>query len=96
MIFFAPNQVIRFETRDGNFEPKGHALIFHPDIIQGTTLGRKIEDYTFFSYETKEALHLSERERKIILDTLSKIVYEIEHSIDKHSKRLIVSNIELQ
>ncbi len=95
LVFFAPNQVISIENRRGNFRPKGYALIFHPDIIRGTSLGRSIENYTFFSYETKEALHLSERERAIILESLSKISYEIEYGIDKHSKRLIVSNIEL-
>ncbi len=95
LVFFAPNQVISIENKGGDFQPKGHALIFHPDLIQSTSLGRKIENYTFFSYETKEALHLSQRERNIILESFSKISYEIEHGIDKHSKRLIISNIEL-
>jgi AraC family transcriptional regulator, transcriptional activator of pobA len=51
--------------------------------------------YTFFGYQSNEALHVSERERKLVLDCFSKIQYELEHAIDKHSKRLIVSNIEL-
>lgn len=51
--------------------------------------------YAFFGYQSNEALHLSERERKIILDCFSKIQYELDHSIDTHSKRLIVSNIEM-
>jgi AraC family transcriptional activator of pobA len=71
------------------------ALVFHPDFIHGTTLGRHINDYTFFSYSVNEALHLSERERQIILDCFSKIRYELEHGVDKHSKKLIVTNIEL-
>jgi AraC-like DNA-binding protein len=54
-----------------------------------------MQDYTFFSYQSNEALHLSERERKIVLDCFSKIEYELEHAIDKHSRRLIVSNIEM-
>ena len=68
--------------------------MFHPDLIHGTAIGRKIQDYTFFGYQSNEALHISDRERKIVLDCLSKIQYELEHAIDKHSKRLIVSNIE--
>jgi hypothetical protein len=59
------------------------------------TLGRHMQDYTFFGYQSNEALHLSERERKIVLDCFSKIEYELERAIDKHSKKLIVSNIEL-
>lgn len=54
-----------------------------------------MNDYTFFSYAVNEALHLSERERQIILDCFSKIKFELEHGVDKHSKKLIVSNIEL-
>ena len=63
--------------------------------VHGTTLGRDIHDNTFFGYQSNEALHLSERERKIVLDCFSKIEYELERAIDKHSKRLILSNIEL-
>jgi AraC-like DNA-binding protein len=54
-----------------------------------------MSDYTFFSYAVNEALHLSDRERQIILECFSKIQFELEHSVDKHSKKLIVTNIEL-
>lgn len=70
-------------------------MIFHADLLLGTSLGQHMSDYTFFGYQSHEALHLSERERKIILDCFAKIKYELEQSVDKHSKRLVVSNIEL-
>ena len=95
MVFISPGQIVEVEDFGQNFQPKGYALMFHPDLIHGTSLGRHIQDYTFFGYQSNEALHLSERERKIILDCFSKIEYELEHAIDKHSKRLIVSNIEM-
>ena len=82
-------------SRGETYQPKGYALIFHPDLIHGTDLGKHIYDYTFFGYQSNEALHISELERKIVLDCFSKIQYELERAIDKHSKRLIVSNIEL-
>jgi AraC family transcriptional regulator, transcriptional activator of pobA len=69
--------------------------MFHPDLIHGTSLGKHIQDYTFFSYQSNESLHLSEQERKIVLDCFSKIKYELERAIDKHSRKLIVSNIEM-
>jgi AraC family transcriptional activator of pobA len=95
LVFVAPGQVIG-EDRDGEyFQPKGYALVFHPDLIRGTHLGKHINDYTFFSYEVHEALHLSERERQIVLDCFSKIDFELNHAIDKHSKTLVASNIEL-
>lgn len=94
LIFLAPGQIIG-QYREEYYQPQGLALVFHPDLISGTPLGQHIHDYHFFSYAVNEALHLSEQERKIILDCFSKIEYELQHSIDKHSKHLIVSNIEL-
>ena len=94
LIFLAPGQVIGSNGEE-YYQPQGLALVFHPDLIRGTSLGRHIGDYTFFSYAVNEALHLSERERQIILDCFSKIKYELEHAVDKHSKTLIVTNIEL-
>ena len=95
LVFFAPGQVVEVNNNGEYYQPYGKALIFHPDLLHGTTLGKHMEEYNFFSYNTNEALHLSEKERKIILDCFSKIEYELEQSIDKHSKTLITSNIEL-
>jgi AraC family transcriptional regulator, transcriptional activator of pobA len=95
LVFLAPGQVAGMNSNGETYQPKGYALVFHSDLIHGTLLGRRIQDYTFFSYQSNEALHLSERERKLVLDCFSKIKYELEHTMDKHSKRLIVSNIEL-
>jgi AraC family transcriptional activator of pobA len=95
LVFIAPGQVMGIENNGEYYQPQGHALIFHPDLIHGTPLGRHINDYTFFSYDVYEALHLSEAERKIIFDCFSKIQFELTHAIDKHSKTLVVTNIEL-
>jgi AraC-like DNA-binding protein len=95
LVFIAPGQVVRVENTGETYQPKGYALVFHPDLIRGTSLGGSIQDYTFFSYHSNEALHISERERKIVLDCFTKIAYELEHAIDKHSRTLIVSNVEM-
>jgi AraC family transcriptional regulator, transcriptional activator of pobA len=94
LVFLAPGQTIGSQGEDF-YQPQGLALVFHADFIHGTSLGRHMNDYTFFSYTTNEALHLSERERQIILDCFAKIRYELEHGVDKHSKKLISTNIEL-
>lgn len=94
LLFLAPGQVYGFPS-EVKQKGVGHALVFHPDLIHGTSLGRTIKDYSFFSYEVNEALHLSARERAIVDDCLDKISYELEHAIDSHSKTLIVSYIEL-
>lgn len=95
LVFIAPGQIAGAKSNGETYQPKGYGLVFHPELIHGTSLGRHIQDYTFFSYQSNEALHISERERKIVLECFSKIQYELEHAIDKHSKRLIVSNIEV-
>ncbi len=94
LVFVAPGQVIHVDINE-DYKPQGYALLFHPDLIRRTALGKHIDDYSFFSYESKEALHLSEKERKIVLDCFEKIRYELEQGTDKHSKLLISSNIEL-
>lgn len=95
LVFVAPGQVMEVETDGKVYQPKGHALVFHPDLVHGTSLSRHIKDYSFFGYQSNEALHLSERERQVVMDCLAKIAAEIQLPIDKHSKKLIVSNIEL-
>ncbi len=95
LIFISPGQVYGIEDNGEKRQASGTAIIFHPDLIHGTSLGKHIDDYTFFSYEINEALHLSSREREIINDCISKINYELEHAIDTHSKTLIVSYLEL-
>jgi AraC family transcriptional regulator, transcriptional activator of pobA len=95
LLFIAPDQVIKVDGSPEDYQPAGHALLFHPDLIRGTPLGQNINHYTFFSYDVHEALHLSKRERQLVLDCLNKIEYELSQGIDKHSKHLIVANIEL-
>jgi AraC-like DNA-binding protein len=94
LVFVAPGQIVGINSKE-IIQPKGWTLLFHPDLIRGTALGHNIKDYTFFSYEVNEALHLSEKERQIVIDCLNKIDYELKQSIDKHSKKLISNNIEL-
>ena len=95
LVFIAPGQVVGIEDNGEVFQPKGWALLFHPDLIRGTSLGRSMDEYTFFSYEANEALHLSEQERLVVLECLQNITGELNHANDKHSRRLIASNIEL-
>jgi AraC-like DNA-binding protein len=95
LIFIAPGQVVSIEEDPEYYQPSGHALLFHPDLIRGTAIGQHIRDYTFFSYDVNEALHLSDLERQIVLDCFSKISIELHRPIDRYSKKLIASTIEL-
>lgn len=93
LLFTAPGQVIG-PGPDVKVD-EGWALFIHPDLLHGTSLGKKMHQYTFFHYEVNEALHISEEEAGIIKDCVDKIAREYIHSIDKHTQSLIVSNIEL-
>ena len=96
LICMAPNQVI---TIDNEIEPRdnpmGWGLFFHPDLIRNTSLNSKMKDYSFFSYEMAEALHLSEKEKQLLYDCIVKIQSEVKENIDDYSQTIIVSNIEL-
>lgn len=95
IVCFAPGQTATLDTLENEVKPKAYGILFHPDLIRGTSLGKTIKKYTFFSYAVSEALHLSEQEKEIVLDCLKKIRIELEHDIDKHSRELIAMNIEL-
>ncbi len=97
LVFTSPGQVTVFDgemPQNPEIE-NGWILAFHSDLIRKSSLGEKINQYSFFNYEVNEALHLSEDERKTIEELLDKIVKEYSQNIDKHSQNLIISNIEL-
>lgn len=95
IVCFAPGQSIQATNLTDEVAQPVLGLLFHPDLIRGTSLGKTIKKYNFFSYTVNEALHLSERERNIVTDCLENIRTELGHAIDKHSKSLITMNIEL-
>jgi len=95
LTFIKPNQTIQIENQDEIKGSSGWTLLFHPDLIRRSELGKSIEDYSFFNYDLNEALHLSENERNSITDLVMKIQEEYDQNIDKHSQELIIANIEM-
>ena len=96
LICMAPNQVIEIDKNEQALENiNGWGLFFHPDLIRTTSLNDKIKDYSFFSYETSEALHLSDKEKQILNECVRKIENELKENIDVYSQTIIVSTIEL-
>ena len=92
---FAPGQVVTVEPNPDVPFAKFTALVFHPDLLNRTALGRHISRYEFFDYSSTEALHLSAQEVEVFRGLLAMIEQEIHRAIDKHTRELIVSNIEL-
>jgi AraC family transcriptional regulator, transcriptional activator of pobA len=95
VVFLGPGQVISSEPVGEMHQPYGKALVFHPDILTGTTLAKQIHEYTFFGYQTFEALHLSDKEKETLKTCFDNISTEINQNIDIHSRKLIVANLEL-
>ena len=92
---FAPGQVVKVEPNPDVPFAKFTALVFHPDILNRTALGRQINRYEFFGYSSTEALHLSAQEVEVFQGVIAMIEQELHRAIDKHTRELIVSNIEL-
>lgn len=96
MICLAPNQVLELDVEEEDPESmSGYGLFFHPDFLRLTTLHDKMKDYSFFSYEVSEALHLSEKEKQILQECIIKIQTELKENIDIHSQAILASSIEL-
>lgn len=95
LTFFSPGQVIELVNDVKKFQPKGYGLLFHPDLLAGTSSAALINQYPFFSYDVRQALSISPKETKTLLQCLKNIKKEINQESDNHSQGLIVSNIEL-
>lgn len=95
LVFVSPGQVFGHPADGSTYQTKGWCLYFSPDLLRGTPLGRHVKEYSFFSYDVHEALHLSLQERETIIDCLKKIDDEINNGTDKHSNAIIASAIEL-
>ena len=92
---FAPGQVVKVEPNPDVPFAKFTALVFHPDLLNRTALGTQMSRYEFFGYSSTEALHLSAQEVEVFQGVIAMIEQELHRAIDKHTRELIVSNIEL-
>lgn len=95
MSFLAPGQVLRIEIdTNAQYDKSGYLLQIHPDFLWKSTLAKKIKQYEFFNYSTKEALFLSDKEENIINDIVKNIENEYNTNIDKFSQNIIISHLE--
>lgn len=95
MNFFAPGQVHSWEEKTVNTGRWGWMLAFHPDFIRKYPLGAKIERLKFFSYDVREALHISDIERNVVENILENIESEYKQNIDEHTQDIIVSQLDV-
>lgn len=94
IVCFAPGQTVTVEYQDGE-RASWKALLFHPDLLFGTPLAERMRTYSYFGYDQREALHVSDGERRILEDTLEHIQSEMEHAVDRHSQQLLTVYVQL-
>lgn len=94
IVCFAPGQTVTTEYHPGE-RSSWKALIFHPDLLFETPLAERISQYSYFGYDQREALHLSDEERRTIEDTFDHIKREMEHAVDHHSQQLLTVYVQL-
>lgn len=94
MYFMAPHQVLQFEEKT-LLGVQGVVLVVHPDFFHGYSVAGKVKEYGYFSYSSHEALHVSEREEKLVIDLIQNIGQEIEANLDSFTQDLLIANIEL-
>ena len=95
LLFIAPGQLAGFEQDNTTIQPNGWALAFHPDFIRGSALDGQIRNYHYFSYDVREALHVSPMEKSTLVELFRRIQQELIYPLDKHSRKLVISHIEL-
>lgn len=96
LVCIAPEQILTMEEEEeSTSDYNGWGIFFHPDLLRGTHLSQALKNYSFFSYATHEALHLSDKEKSILNNCINNIEEELDQNIDLHSQSVIVSNIEL-
>jgi len=98
LFFAAPNQIVAPDEREAGEAPCTRheiAILLHPDFLLHYPLAAKIKKYRFFSYAVNEALHLSEKEKDIILDLFRNIEEELNSRIDELSQDVVMAQLEL-
>lgn len=95
VVCFAPGQVVNVTRNSDRPTSNVLGLLFHPDLLHGTSLAQTIRQYTYFSYAVNESLHLSERERDVLIECFRIISSELDRGVDKHTKTILVNQIEM-
>lgn len=95
LIALAPGQIGGAYDTGEEIQREGWALLFDTELLRGTSLAQKIHQYTFFSYEVREALHMQDSEREVIVDILKHLSQELAKPHDEYSDAILSSYVEV-
>lgn len=101
MFFAAPHQVVGNNDQVNDRQVENQCsnqqitLLMHPDFLLSYPLAKTIKRYHYFSYSINEALHLSAKEKEIVLSIFRNMEDELNNRIDEVSHDVVISQIEL-
>lgn len=95
LICVSPGQIGGKEDNGETVNLTGWALLFHPDLLHGTSLEKNISNYSFFEYRINEALHMSREEKDTIVGLIKEIDKEIANTPDDLHNSIIVGYIDV-
>lgn len=91
MIFFKPHQIITFKNVKA--EDDCFLITVHPDYLSGTALQKEIKNYSFFDYETNEALYLRPDEEETIWHLVRTMNKEVHNNTDDYSRPILLAHL---
>lgn len=91
----APGQIGGKEDNGERVSITGWALLFHPDLLHGTSLEKAIKNYSFFDYRINEALHMTDEEHDTLVSLMQQIRNEVNRTRDTVQDVIIVDYIGL-
>lgn len=92
----APGQLGGKTDTGEEIQTKGWALLFDPELLNGTDLGHRMSQYTYFSYNISEALLMSDEQRTVIVGLMESLRNELKtRDDDRHTHKILVAYIQL-
>ena len=96
LLCVAPGQTGGMTDNGETIHIKGWMLLFSPELLHGTDLGRRIGNYHFFSYYESESLHTTPDEQRTMEICFKMIRKELlTNSDNEHLRRIVIAYLEL-
>ena len=83
-----PGEIVALR-RDPSVRPRGKILVFRPELIENTGLGRDFYMFNFFDYQVSEALLLTDSERSVMLNCYANINAELHAENDELTAHML-------
>lgn len=82
LLALSPGQIGGKQDDGTRRQYHGWVLLFDSHFIHNTAIARRLTDYHFFSYDTNEALHLTNEEKDILSGLMANIRKEIQQQAE--------------